>query len=228
MRDWEQGFQKFQPNAKFEDDLASSAAAMAGLYSGKADLGVLAREITPPELAAYEKMTGQKAFPITVLTGSYGDPDKIMALGVFVSKNNPLARISFEQLDAVFGAERRRGEPANIRSWSQLGLHGQWGTRPIHPYSGPAFEAPAFFFSQTVMGGSVLWNCDLRQLDDLPLPGGGHVDGYQRVVDAIASDPNGIALSGAGYRNAAGQAACGRGEPAGSFRRTDQGQCRGP
>lgn len=60
---------------------------------------------------------------------------------------------------------------------------------------------PAFFFSQTVMVGSVLWNCQLSQFDDLPLPGGKHVDGYQRVVDALATDPDGIALTGAGYQN---------------------------
>ncbi len=80
MRDWEQDFHRFQPNVTFQDDLASSAAAMAGLYTGRANLGVLAREIVPMEVAAYQKMTGQKAFPVTVLTGSYADPDKLMAL----------------------------------------------------------------------------------------------------------------------------------------------------
>jgi len=201
MRYWEEDFRKFQPNVRFQDDLLSSAAAMAGLYSGRADLGVLAREITPPEAAAYEKVTGQKLLPVTVLTGSYGDPDKIMALGVFVNSNNPLARLSFEQLDAIFGAERRRGGPADIRTWGQLGLSGQWKKRPIHPYSGPAYETPGFVFSQTVMGGSVLWNCQLKQFDDVPLPEGKHLDGYQLVVDALAKDPGGIALTGAGYRN---------------------------
>ncbi len=201
MRDWEEGFHRFQPNVTFQDDLASSAAAMAGLYSRRANLGVLAREIVPMEAAAYRKVAGQKPFPVTVLTGSYGDPDKIMALGVFVNKANPLARLSFGQLDAIFGAEHLRGGHGNIRTWGQLGLTGVWKNRPIHPFSGPANEAPAFYFSQTVMGGSVLWNCALRQFDDVPLPDGRHIDGYQRVVDQLALDPDGIALTGAGYRN---------------------------
>ncbi|HVC02224.1 MAG TPA: substrate-binding domain-containing protein [Steroidobacteraceae bacterium] len=201
MRDWEHGFHRFQPRVEFQDDLASSAAAMAGLYSRRANLGVLAREIVPMEAAAYRKVAGQPAFPITVLTGSYGDPDKIMALGVFINKSNPLSRLNFDQLDAIFGAQHLRGERGNIRTWGQLGLTGAWSKRPIHPYSGPADEAPAFYFSQTVMHGSVLWNCRLQQLDDVPLPGGKHVDGYQRVVDALAKDPDGIALTGAGYRN---------------------------
>ena len=202
MRDWEQGFHRFQPQVEFQDDLASSAAAMAGLYSRRANLGVLAREIVPMEAAAYRKVAGQQIFPVTVLTGSYGDPDKIMALGVFVNKSNPLTRLNFDQLDAIFGAQHLRAERGNIRTWGQLGLTGAWSNRPIHPYSGPADEAPAFYFSQTVMRGSVLWNCRLQQFDDVPLPGGKHIDGYQRVVDALAKDPDGIALTGAGYRSA--------------------------
>src|SRR6185437_6460320 len=71
MRDWERGFHRVQPNVRFQEDLASSAAARAGLYTGRAPLGVLAREIVPMEVAAYQKMTGQKIFPVTVLTGSY-------------------------------------------------------------------------------------------------------------------------------------------------------------
>lgn len=201
MKNWEAGFQRYQPNVHFDDTLVSSAAAIAGLYSGRADIGVLAREITPPEVAAYEKMTRQNLFPVDVLTGSLGNPDKIMALGIFVNKSNPLAHLDFNQLDAIFSAERRRGEPNLLRTWGQLGLTGAWANRRVHPYSGPAFEAPGYFFSQTVLKGSVLWNCDLTQLVDLPVSGGHDVDGYQRVVDAVGMDPSGVAISGAGYHN---------------------------
>jgi phosphate transport system substrate-binding protein len=202
MRDWEQDFHRFQPQVRFQDDLASSAAAMAGLYTGRANLGVLAREIVPMEVAAYQKMTGQKVFPVTVLTGSYADPDKLMALGIFVNRGNPLARLDFQQLDAIFGAQHLAGAPTNVRAWGQLGLGGAWKDRPIHPYAGPAGdEAPAFYFSQTVMHGSTLWNGRLRQLDDATAPDGKHIDGYQRAVDAVAGDPDGIAVTVAGYHN---------------------------
>ena len=202
MRDWERDFHRFQPNVRFQDDLASSAAAMAGLYTGRANLGVLAREIVPMEVAAYQKMTGQKIFPVTVLTGSYADPDKLMALGIFVNRGNPIARLDFRQLDAIFGAQHLAGAPANIRTWGQLGLGGRWRNEPIHPYSGPAGdEAPAFYFSQTVMRGSALWNGRLQQLDDMTQPDGKHIDGYQRAVDAVATDPDGIAVTVAGYHN---------------------------
>ncbi|MFI5336976.1 MAG: PstS family phosphate ABC transporter substrate-binding protein, partial [Opitutales bacterium] len=172
-----------------------------GLYSGRADLGVLAREITPPEIAAYEKVTRQRITPVTVLVGSYGNQDKIMALGVFVHRDNPISRLTFAQLDAIFSEERRRGEAALIRTWDQLGLAGEWAQQPIQPYSGLAFEAPGYFFSQTVLKGSVLWNGRLRQFDNVEDDKGRSVDAYQLVVDAVGADRHGIGLAGAGYRN---------------------------
>lgn len=202
MRYWEQDFHRFQPNVRFKDDLASSAAAMAGLYTGRANLGVLAREIVPMEAAAYRKMAGQRPFAVTVLTGAYADPDKVMALGVFVNRRNPLARLDFRQLEGIFGAPPLAGGPRNIRTWGQLGLAGAWEHRPVHLYSGPASdEAPWFYFAQRVMQGDTLWNCTLRQLDGGLDASGKAVDGYQRAVDAVAADPDGIALTSAGYRN---------------------------
>jgi phosphate transport system substrate-binding protein len=213
MRLWEEGFQKYHPGVRFEDRLVTSAAAIAGLYARRADLGVLAREITPPEVAAYEKMAGQKLTPATVLTGSYGNQDKIMALGIFVNKDNPVSRLTFAQLDAIWGAEHKRGARESIRTWGQLGLTGEWKNQAIHPYSGLAFEAPAYFFSQTVMRGSVLWNDALRQcenVEDEVLSRGDetvtpaitrHADAYQQVVDAVGADRQAIGLAGAGYRN---------------------------
>jgi phosphate transport system substrate-binding protein len=213
MKLWEEGFRTYHPEIHFDDKLVTSAAAIASLYTQRADLGVLAREITPPEVAAYEKVAGQKLTPVTVLTGSYDNQDKIMALGIFVNTANPLARLTFVQLDAIWGAEHKRGAPENIRTWDQLGLGGEWMGKAIHPYSGLAFEAPAYFFSQTVMKGSVLWNEALRQCENIEdeIPSHGdeknppvitrHADAYQQVVDAVAGDPQGIGLAGAGYRN---------------------------
>jgi phosphate transport system substrate-binding protein len=210
---WESGFRQYQPGVRFQNRLVTSASAIAGLYTQRADLGVLAREITPPEVAAYEKMAGQKETPVTVLTGSYGNQDKIMALAVFVNRDNPISRLTFTQLDAIWGAERRRGAKANVRTWDQLGLSGEWAAAPIRLYSGLAYEAPGYFFSQRVMKGSVLWNDALEQfenVEDEPPSAGDearapsiarHVDAYQKVVDAVGMDRRGMGLAGAGYRN---------------------------
>src|SRR5438270_177317 len=87
------------------------------------------------------------------------NPKKIsnLNLGNFVHRDNPLARLTFAQLDALFGAEHRRGQE-NIRTWDQLGLSGEWSGRPIAIYQGVLDAAPAFYFSIEVMKGSLLWN----------------------------------------------------------------------
>lgn len=200
MRRWEQGFQRSHPGFRFEDNLVSSAAATGALFTRTADIGFVGREIRPLEVAGYARVMKQKPLGFRVMTGSFGNADKLIALGIFVHRDNPLARADFAQLDAIFGSEHLRS-PARIRTWGQLGLTGAWASRPIHVYTGELDAAPGFYFSQTVMGGSLLWNGDLRHFDDVAVPGGKDIEAGQRIVDALASDPDGIALSGAGYRN---------------------------
>jgi len=63
--------------------------------------------------------------------GSFNVPGWAPTVGIFVNKRNPLAKISFPQLDGVFGAERlggfegtawstefARGPEKNIRTWA--------------------------------------------------------------------------------------------------------------
>lgn len=199
MLSWEQTFATYHPGITFSDNLVSSAAATGALFTNTADLGILGREIRPMEVAGYTRVMKHKPFPYEVMTGSWANADKSVALGIFVAKDNPLTHLTFTQLDAIFGAEHLRGAPANIRTWGQLGLTGDWASRPIHVYGGELDAAPAFFFSQTVMKGSLLWNEGLRHFDDLDRPDKTTYVAQQRIVDALAKDPDGIALSGTGF-----------------------------
>jgi phosphate transport system substrate-binding protein len=202
MASWETAFQKYHPGVTFEDNLVSSAAATGALFTKTADLGVVGREIRPLEVAGYNRVMKQKPFPYEVMTGSFANADKSVALGIFVQKDNPLTRITFKQLDAIFGSERRRGEKENIRTWGQLGLTGAWAKAPIDVYTGELDAAPGFLFSQLVMRGSVLWNDGLKHYDDVTRPDGTTYEAQQQIVDSLAHDAHGIALSGAGVRNA--------------------------
>ena len=200
MKNWEDGFRKYHPEVRFEDNLASSAAAMGGLYAGAADIGFIGREVRPMEMAGYKRVMKNPPLGLRVMTGSYAHPDKLIALGIFVHKENPLARLSYSQLDAIFGGENLRAGK-RIRTWAELGIGGDWARRPIQVYTGVLDAAPAFFFSQEVMKASLLWNGDLRYFDDLPVAGAKDIDAGQRTIDALANDRYGIALSGAGFRN---------------------------
>ncbi|MDP9050655.1 MAG: substrate-binding domain-containing protein [Acidobacteriota bacterium] len=201
LASWEASFQKYHPDITFSDNLVSSAAATGALFTNTADLGILGREIRPMEVAGYTRVMKQKPFPLEVMTGSFANADKSVALGIFVQKDNPLTQITFTQLDAIFGAEHRGGASANIRTWGQLGLTGSWADRPICVYTGELDAAPAFYFSQRVMRGSLLWNENLKHFDDINRPDGTVYEAQQQIVDALAQDATGIALSGAGTRN---------------------------
>jgi phosphate transport system substrate-binding protein len=200
MHLWEHGFQHYHPDVHFQDNLVSSAAATGALFTRTADIGFVGREIRPLEVAGYARVMKQKPLGFRVMTGSFANADKLIALGIFVHRDNPLTHLNFRQLDAIFGSEHLRG-PSLIRTWGQLGLTGPWADRPIHVYTGELDAAPGFYFSQTVMQASLLWNGALHHYDDISVPGGKDIEAGQRIVDALGSDPDGIALSGAGYRN---------------------------
>jgi phosphate transport system substrate-binding protein len=201
MKLWEEGFQKFHPDVRFEDNLVSSAAATGALFTKTADIGFVGREIRPMEIAGYNRVMKFKPYGVQVMTGAYTNPDKSVALGVFVHRENPLARLTFAQLDAIFGAEHRRGAKQNIRTWGQFGLSGAWADKPITVYQGLLDAAPAFYFSVEVLKGSLLWNENTRVFDDLDQPGGKTITAGQQIVDALGTDRYGIALAGAGTPN---------------------------
>ena len=200
LKRWEDAFRKYHPDATFEDNLASSAAAIGGLYAGAADIGFIGREIRPMEAAGYTRVMKQKPFGLRVMTGSHANADKLIALAIFVHKDNPLTRLTYSQLDAIFGGENLRAG-RRIRTWGEVGLAGEWSKRPIQVYTGILDAAPGFHFSQEVMKGSLVWNGDLRYFDDLAVADAKDIESGQLVVDALANDRYGVGLSGAGYSN---------------------------
>jgi len=72
-------------------------------------------------------------------------------LAVFVNRENPLSAVTLTQLDAIFGADFRRGSKI-IRTWGDLGLNGSWSNKPIQRYGfNPANDEFARFFEDAVM-----------------------------------------------------------------------------
>ncbi|MDB6165942.1 MAG: phosphate transporter periplasmic phosphate-binding protein, partial [Lacunisphaera sp.] len=146
---WAEGFRKFHPDAKLEFFTPTALVAIPGLYFGLADIGA-SRHITFDDTLAFQRIFGYFPTEITMVTGSFNVPGWAPTVGIFVHKRNPLAQISFPQLDGVFGAERlggfdgtawnttvARGPEKNIRTWGQLGLKGEWADRPINVYGRP-------------------------------------------------------------------------------------------
>ncbi|HVC02231.1 MAG TPA: substrate-binding domain-containing protein [Steroidobacteraceae bacterium] len=200
VRAWERGFRRYQPGVHFENHLVGTATAAEALYTGNADLALLGREIWPPEVAAFKEMFGYPPTGVNVATGSFNVRNRDYALVIFVHKSNPLDKLTLEQLHAIFGAECRGCGPV-ARSWGDLGLSGAWRDRPIHLYGLPISRGFARFFEDEVFIGRRLWRPSLREFADLKGSRGGATDGGQRMLDALAQDPDGIGYAGLLYTN---------------------------
>lgn len=197
---WERGFQQYEPAVRFENHLVGTAAAMGSLYTGRGDLALMGREIWPPETAAFEEVFGYPPTGIDVVTGSFNVRNRDYALVVFVHKGNPIRGLTLAQLRALFAAPDTPGAHA-ARTWGDLGLTGSWRERPIHLYGLPISRGFARFFEQRVFDGGELWRPSLREFADLEGSKGGDTDGGQRMLDAMAGDPDSIGYAGLLYHD---------------------------
>ncbi len=204
LKRWERGFRKYHPDIRFEAWLKGSGSGMYGLEMRTADIALMGRPINPYERYGVYERAWVYPVEIEVATGSFAVPRKSPAYTVFVHKDNPLAKLTVKQLDGIFGAERGGGWKAltwdestahakadNIRTWGQLGLTGEWASRPIHVYGPPNLGAGAItYFQARVMGGGAIFNEDLRE----------YADRKQMIAD-LERDPGGIAYGALGYRS---------------------------
>jgi phosphate transport system substrate-binding protein len=131
------------------------------------------------EIKEFTKRVGYSPTPV---------PVAVDAFAVFVHKDNPLDQITFQQLDAIFSSERRRGAPQSLDHWGQLGLSGTWEEAPILAQIRDSNSGTGQFFREHVlMGGK-----DKESVVVQP--------GAASVVNAIMNDPYAIGYSGIGYR----------------------------
>jgi len=202
VRAWEQGFQQFEPHVRFENHLVGTAAAIGSLYTGRGDLALMGREIWPLEIAAFKEVLGYPPTGIDVVTGSFDVRNRDYALVVFVHQGNPIQGLTLAQLRSIFAVHVGADAHA-AHTWGDLGLAGPWRDRPIHLYGLPISRGFARFFEQRVFGGADLWQPSLREFADLKGSKGGATDGGQRMLDAMADDPDSIGYAGLLYHNAA-------------------------
>jgi phosphate transport system substrate-binding protein len=205
MKNWEEGFRKYQPGIFFTDNLKGTASAPFGLFESVADFAVMGRQIYTYEYYGIYRRSLMLPVEIAVATGSFDVPHKSFALTVFVHRDNPLARLTLRQLDGIFGAQRTggwqglnwnrdtaRGAEGNIRTWGQLGLTGEWADKPIHLYGPPGiYPGGVSYFQNRVMAGADTWAEGLHEFED-----------RRQMMDALSKDPLGIAYTGMCYQTA--------------------------
>ncbi len=185
VRQWNDAFRRSHPKVRFEVALRGDSAAIGGVYTGAADIALMGREIRPIEMEGFEQATVSKPLEISVMTGSVDQANHSTALAIFVHKDNPLTGLTVAQLDAIFGADHRRG-PKNIRRWDELGGAGDLAGREIRLYGFAIRHDYGQFFERAVMGGSQKWNCTLHEFSP---------DQRRQILEALAKDRYGIAIA---------------------------------
>lgn len=195
---WVEGFQQHHPDVRFDYLMYGTASAVGAVYTNAGDIAILGEEISPAAATAFARARGYPHTDITIATGSVDVSFFDYAHMIFVHRDNPIERLSLKQLDAVFGAEHRRGD-RNIRNWGELGLAGDWADAVIQPYGWKTDVDFALFFRERVLEGSHRWNPAIREYVHARHADGSQYDHGQRILDALAADPAGIAISNVRY-----------------------------
>ena len=208
---WEDGFKKYHPNIKFKDELKTALAGIPALTFGMADIAPN-RHITSDETLLYQRYHSSFPVEITVVTGSLNVPGWSYAIGIFVHKDNPISKLTVEQLDGIFGAQRSgafqgtewntavaRGPEKNIRSWGQLGLTGEWANKPIHVYGYNLRYHIPLTFERLVLQGGAKWNEQLTEFTNYKNADGSTELEAKQTMDAVSKDTLGIGYSSIGF-----------------------------
>ena len=197
---WEEGFRALQPGVRFENTYLGTANAIAGLYLKTADVALMGREVMRMEDIAYRRVFTNSPLQVAVATASFNVPLETFAFAIFVNRRNPISQLTLQQADAIFGVDRKRGAPASIAAWGELGLTDEWAKRPIHLHGYEIGSGLDYFFEQRVLGGSHKWNPGFREYANAYGEGRKLLaNAGDLIVKAIAADEAAIGFCGFGH-----------------------------
>lgn len=203
-RAWARTYQAAHPEISFELRLLSNGTGMPALYLGLADLAFFGRDTIVTDNDGFAHVLKYNPRRIELGTGSLAAPGQATALVLFVHRDNPLAQLTLTQVDAIFSALRRRGAPAAIRTWGQLGLTGAWAAQPIHLYGDDTQSMTGVFFAHAALQDSRMMNWEhYTEFRDIPRTDGTVATGAEQSLAALRADRYGLAISNLSYADAA-------------------------
>lgn len=187
-------FRTYQPGVSLS--IAPPYAGSLGakeLVKGDLDFVFVSRELKPDDVTGFHAKYGYDPLSVPIHGGSYRHFGALDALGFFVHKDNPIEKLTFEQLDAIYSSTRHRGGKP-IRTWGELGLTGEWADKPIKAYGIKPWNGFEEFVRQRVLsvpGKRGEWRDDI---------------GFEKVVFPMAKhaveDRYAIGYSGVAYIDA--------------------------
>jgi phosphate transport system substrate-binding protein len=145
--------------------------------SGKVAMLASSRRLTDEERASFRSRHGYD--PVEV-------PIALDAVAVYVNKDNPIQGLTLEQVDAIFGRDRRRGGGRAPTTWGEVGVP-LWAQQPIHLYGRDKQSGTRSFFKEEALLGGEFRDEVVEQ------------PGSASLVLAISKDPLGIGYAGVGF-----------------------------
>lgn len=148
---WVRGFRRYHPgfNLTIERPMAGSLGALE-LIKGNLDLVFVSRELKPTDISGFRDRFGYAPFSVPISGGSWRHFGFLDAMAIMVHPSNPIAKLSFRQLDAALSATRHRGG-REARVWGDLGLTGEWADKPIHLHGIQPWNGFEEFIRQRVL-----------------------------------------------------------------------------
>ena len=179
MTFWAESFRKHYPNVNIQIEGKGSSTAPPALIEGTSQLGPMSRKMKDKEEQAFEAKFGFKPTVIGVALDS---------LAVYVNKDNPVEKLDLAQVDAAFSKTRKGGAAADVTTWGQLGLSGDWANMPISLYGRNSASGTYGYFKS-----KALFKGDYKDtVKEQP--------GSASVVLGVTEDKGGLGYSGIGYK----------------------------
>lgn len=205
---WAGAFRGKHGQVRLNAYLVNTSQAFAGLITGQADIGLMGHRQWRNGLEAFERTFGYPPLEIRFASGSYDDPQGTTpGLMFIVNKRNPLAGLTLDQIDGIYGAERTggwigtkwstaaaRGPEKNLRTWGQLGVTGDLANQPIHLHgSDVTLSNWADLIQREAFHGGTKWNPDLVEAPraDISTKARGKTRD-QLILEAVEADPAAI------------------------------------
>jgi len=178
MTYWAEGYKKQYPNVNIQIEGKGSTTAPPALIEGTSQLGPMSREMTSAEVDKFEAKYKHKPTRIRVA---------LDGIAIYVHKDNPIQKLTFKQIDGIFSSTRKRGGK-DVKTWGDVGLTGEWASKPISIYGRNSASGTYGFFKEHALAKGDFKNTVKEQ------------PGSSSVVQGIAEDKYGIGYSGIGYQ----------------------------
>ena len=179
MTRWANGFKDLYPRVSIDIESKGSATAPPALLEGIAQFAPMSRPMTAEEIDAFKKKYGYQASGFRVA---------VDALAVYVNKDNPIECLTLPQLNRIFSSTYKVAGGGNIKTWGEVGLTGEWETKPISLYGRNSLSGTYEFFREIALNNGD-YKDEVKQQSD-----------SEGVVRGVTSDKSAIGYSGLGYK----------------------------